>query len=619
MASAAARWGWAAIAAAGLARFASGPGQTFSISILASAAARELDIGPDALAGLYGSATVVSGLSMGLVGGMVDRFGARRVSVVACIVLTVACGLAASSSSAWMLWPAFFLSRLAGQGTLSIVGASIIARWFDSARGFATSASGLGIVLAATALPLADAALITTVGWRTAWAVQGVAVIAVCMPLLALLARSSPGDVGVTGDFGRGKPAVAVGDAAGDATGTEGVTETGGGDGEGTEETAAECAAREAEEARAAEVTSLLDDSGGPAEVPGRGDRRGGKGAADAGGSVSFSGDEEVEGEVVGTRVPYAAALRAVRALGTVPSLTVRQAAGTGAFWALLAVDFERAAVNTAVTFFLGGIVAEAAASPGWDGTGGGVVSGNATAAAGEAAAVDAGTAAASSAAVLAIMAGVGLPAALLTGCVADRVGASRLLSVTFLFQAAFLLVLAYASRPWMTAAAGVLWGCAVGCEQILLPVMWPALFGTEHIGALRGVDFQALVVGSAVGPIAFGVLRSMGATHASLILGCIPVALLAALISLAASRGVPAGNGDGDGDDGVAASTRARRAALPLDAATIELAAAAAARPASSDDSDDDGGASGALGSGDSVVMLDDATGLHDDEAPLV
>lgn len=52
--------------------------------------------------------------------------------------------------------------------------------------------------------------------------------------------------------------------------------------------------------------------------------------------------------------------------------------------------------------------------------------------------------------------------------------------------------------------------GVGGGCFGILTGVVWPRYFGRSHLGAISGFATSAIVIGSAIGPIAFSGLRDL-------------------------------------------------------------------------------------------------------------
>jgi MFS family permease len=90
------------------------------------------------------------------------------------------------------LFVGFALIRALGQGALSLVSLHTINLWFVRRRGIAVGLFGTGMALATSTMPLAIESLIGAFGWRTAYAVLGIAVAAIMLPVGGGLFRFAP-------------------------------------------------------------------------------------------------------------------------------------------------------------------------------------------------------------------------------------------------------------------------------------------------------------------------------------------------------------------------------------------------------------------------------------------
>jgi sugar phosphate permease len=152
------------------------------------------------------SISVAAGLNLVLYGmggpfaaGLYDRFGLRRCIIVALTFIAAGSLLTVVMNSVWQFAILWGVVNGVATGAVSVTLAAVVAsRWFVERRGLAT-----GILTAANAtgqlvfLP-AIAWVTSTIGWR--WAVGGIALVALCLvlPLVALLLRDRPADVGLS-------------------------------------------------------------------------------------------------------------------------------------------------------------------------------------------------------------------------------------------------------------------------------------------------------------------------------------------------------------------------------------------------------------------------------------
>lgn len=185
-------YGWHVAGFAAVAAVATAPGQTAGVSAFIDPMIRELGVSRSAIATAYLVGTLVGAASVPFVGRALDRFGPRRtMAVVGAVFGAVLLGLSAVSGVLG-LTAGFVGIRLAGQGALGLVATTVTALWFTRRRGLAiglvSAVGSAGVSLA----PLLLERVIAAVGWRQAWAVEGVAVWLVVLPVALLGLRDHP-------------------------------------------------------------------------------------------------------------------------------------------------------------------------------------------------------------------------------------------------------------------------------------------------------------------------------------------------------------------------------------------------------------------------------------------
>ncbi|MEX2431577.1 MAG: MFS transporter [Dehalococcoidia bacterium] len=206
--------------AAALGLFASGPGQTYSISIFVDSIVDELGWTSTAVSGLYTLGSLTAAAGMLLAGRLLDRFGARVLLCGAAFGLGLAALWMSTVSSQLGLYAGFAALRVFGQGSLTLGSTVLIAMWFVQRRGRATALGSLGVMASGAAFPPLIYLLISQFGWRTAWVV--LAFIVWCfIPLAAVFIRKSPESVGLRPD---GAPASEAAGAEGTSAIIEGWT-----------------------------------------------------------------------------------------------------------------------------------------------------------------------------------------------------------------------------------------------------------------------------------------------------------------------------------------------------------------------------------------------------------
>ncbi|MUK89258.1 MFS transporter [Ornithinibacillus sp. L9] len=152
------------------------------------------------VSGIYSAATLIAGLIMMFVGRSIDKYGQRAMMVTIGTLFALACFFNSMVSSIWMLAIGFFLVRLLGQGSMSLIPNTLVAQWFEKKRGVAFSIMTLGSFASAMMFPIVNTWMIETWDWRFAWQVWGVLLLVIFVPAALLVVRNKPEDVGLEPD-----------------------------------------------------------------------------------------------------------------------------------------------------------------------------------------------------------------------------------------------------------------------------------------------------------------------------------------------------------------------------------------------------------------------------------
>lgn len=109
------------------------------------------------------------------------------------------------------------------------------------------------------------------------------------------------------------------------------------------------------------------------------------------------------------------------------------------------------------------------------------------------------------------VMAASTVGAALICGQLVDRFSAVRILPV-FLVPVSFgSLILALFTGEWSAFAFMALAGMSYGCSGTIMGAVWPEVYGTAHLGAIRAMMASVNVLGTAIGPGLTGILIDLG------------------------------------------------------------------------------------------------------------
>ena len=108
----------------------------------------------------------------------------------------------------------------------------------------------------------------------------------------------------------------------------------------------------------------------------------------------------------------------------------------------------------------------------------------------------------------------------LLTGLAIDRFGSLRVLPTFTAFLAAACAMLGLVEAEWAIAAFFTLLGLSYGMSQTLFGALWPEVYGTRHLGAIRSTVVAMMVFATAAGPGITGALIDRGVGLPTQLLG---------------------------------------------------------------------------------------------------
>lgn len=193
-------YGWLIVLIAGLSHFFSGPGQTYSNAIFIDYYIQDFGWSRSVVSGIYSVATLFAGFSLFMVGRLVDKIGARKMTVIISILLALTSVFNSFVVNWGMLFIGFFALRLFGQGSMTLLPKSLVPQWFIQQRGRALSLAALGGMIGSAAFPLINVWLIEAYGWRAAWQILGISIIIIFTPLAFIFIRNRPEDIGLRPD-----------------------------------------------------------------------------------------------------------------------------------------------------------------------------------------------------------------------------------------------------------------------------------------------------------------------------------------------------------------------------------------------------------------------------------
>jgi len=197
-------YGWPMILVAIITQAVTGVGQTYGISVFNPSLLDSLGISLSILTGTYMVGTLAAALPQPYIGSLMDKFGIRSTTIVVGFLLGAACLFFSQVNSLVTLLAGFFFLRLLGQGGLSLLAGNIPAMWFNEKLGTVTGIVSSGFSVSMAVLPPFFLFLINRLGWRDAYAFLGLLVWLILVPLMLLVYRNQPADIGQVIDGGLG-------------------------------------------------------------------------------------------------------------------------------------------------------------------------------------------------------------------------------------------------------------------------------------------------------------------------------------------------------------------------------------------------------------------------------
>ena len=196
-------YGWVVLAVGALGMIMTSPGQTYTVSIFIEHFISDLGLSRSLVSALYTVGTLIGGFLLPWTGRLVDRRGVRRTMTAIAALFGIACMFMGTVRGAIMLAIGFTLIRWLGQGSLWLVSANAINRWWVLRRGTAMGLAGvLAAVVGLGGYPWAVDRLIPWFGWRWTFASLGMVTVAILVPLAWWLLRDSPEELGLIPDGG---------------------------------------------------------------------------------------------------------------------------------------------------------------------------------------------------------------------------------------------------------------------------------------------------------------------------------------------------------------------------------------------------------------------------------
>ncbi len=196
-------YGWVIVAAGLAINMATTPLNPVVFSFFIAPMSEEMGWSLGALSLAITFRMAVSGATAPLIGLIIDKFGPRWLGLLAGLVAGGSLIGLFYAEQIWVIYLLFAISGGVGLGggpggnLLTLVP---VAKWFVLKRGRAMSIATTGMAVGTVLAIPATQWIIQNMGWREAWAILGVMVAIIIIPLSLLFMRGAPSDLGLQPD-----------------------------------------------------------------------------------------------------------------------------------------------------------------------------------------------------------------------------------------------------------------------------------------------------------------------------------------------------------------------------------------------------------------------------------
>ncbi|MBU6378296.1 MAG: MFS transporter [Gammaproteobacteria bacterium] len=137
--------------------------------------------------------TFTAALLSPVVGGFVDRYGARRVVLLGFVAeVLIFASFYWQGPALWSFYLRYFLLAVLTLGTTHVAFARVITLWFEERRGLALGLALSGVGLGGFVWPIFSQFMIGLVGWRAAYLALALTIGLVAIPVIYLLLLDKP-------------------------------------------------------------------------------------------------------------------------------------------------------------------------------------------------------------------------------------------------------------------------------------------------------------------------------------------------------------------------------------------------------------------------------------------
>lgn len=168
--------------------------------------------------------TWAAGLIGPLLGKGVDKYGPRKIMLPGAVVIGLSLMLLFFTHSFWYFLILFFFVGIGFASITILPSATVISHWFKKKRGRAMGIAMIGLSMGGVIMPTLTHYLISHFGWRWAYVILGAIIWVFVIPIVALLIRNRPEDMGLLPDGNPSQEKVFISSETASVPSLEGVS-----------------------------------------------------------------------------------------------------------------------------------------------------------------------------------------------------------------------------------------------------------------------------------------------------------------------------------------------------------------------------------------------------------
>lgn len=212
-------YGWIVLACA-MAILAISSGTRFSFGVVLKPLEEQFGWDRAAVAFMASISIFISGLLQPGLGWLTDRWGPKRILTCGLLILGLGMILTSLATSLWHFYLAYgVLCGLGFAASAQVVASSLVANWFVRRRGFVLSLTGSGGAIGELLVVPVMMLVVLAYGWAAYYRIAALIMLAGLFPVMLLLIRDHPEELGSHPDGDDATAAPATTGAAKQGTG----------------------------------------------------------------------------------------------------------------------------------------------------------------------------------------------------------------------------------------------------------------------------------------------------------------------------------------------------------------------------------------------------------------